>query len=112
MGTQDAGIVRTGTSREDEEEQYVILEFDGISADELRGELSLQDLDGDAPTATLGQRIMQGTYDEDVGSTLVFDRAVLKRVASAEAGERRDEPDEVAATGGARCSPHQPRTGG
>ena len=41
-----------------------------------------QDLETDAPGATLGHRLFRASFDEDVGSTLLFDRAALKRVAA------------------------------
>lgn len=48
-----------------------------------------QGLDSSAPHVTLGRRIFRATYDEDVGSTLVFDRSRLKRSAEVHARERK-----------------------
>ncbi|KAL1527436.1 hypothetical protein AB1Y20_016102 [Prymnesium parvum] len=95
----------------EEEDEYVLVEFDGVAAHELRGVLSLQDLHTDSPSATLGHRLFHASYDEDIGSTLLFDRATLKRLAN----ERTDEAwQQAGAEGGAlvavttkrlRCTP-------
>ena len=38
----------------------------------------------------IGGRLFHGTFDEDIGSTLLFDRASLKRMAEAEVREASD----------------------
>lgn len=49
-----------------------------------------QDLDSAAPSLQLGSHLLRGTYDEDVGSTLLFDRASLKRTAESHERALRD----------------------
>lgn len=49
-----------------------------------------QDLLTAAPRVTVGGQTYQGTYDEDIGSTMVFDRASLKRMANAQSREARE----------------------
>ena len=49
-----------------------------------------QALDTAAPTIQLGEHLLRGTYDEDIGSTLVFDRSKLKRAAEAHDRALRD----------------------
>lgn len=46
-----------------------------------------QDLHTDAPVATVGHHIFRASYDEDIGSTLLFDRSKLKRVAASKGNE-------------------------
>ena len=49
-----------------------------------------QALDTAAPTIQLGEHVLRGTYEEDIGSTLIFDRSKLKRAAEAHDRALRD----------------------
>ena len=49
-----------------------------------------QALDTAAPTIQLGEHVLHGTYEEDIGSTLIFDRSKLKRAAEAHDRALRD----------------------
>ena len=44
----------------------------------------------DAPRLTIGGQSYSGTYDEDIGSTMIFDRALLKRMADAQNREAKE----------------------
>lgn len=44
----------------------------------------------EAPTLRLGSETYRGTFDEDVGSTMIFDRGSLKRLTDAHLHETRD----------------------
>jgi len=103
-------------NEDDEEEVYLLLDFCGAElppGTELRGNLVIevrlrrharawratnaqarpplpQDLDSAAPSVQLGSHVLRGTYDEDVGSTLLFDRASLKRTAESHERALRD----------------------
>ena len=58
----------------------------------------MQGIDSATPYATLGHRIFRGSYEETVGSTLVFDRAALKRSAS-DAPMGGDQPEHLPDSG-------------
>ena len=103
---------------EGEEEVYVLLNFSSAELPpgvELRGDLAIdvcgapprsrpsprlaharclsfgtQALDTAAPTIQLGEHVLRGTYEEDIGSTLIFDRSKLKRAAEAHDRALRD----------------------
>lgn len=97
---------------EEEEVEYVLLSVEGGSQAPLAGDVTLevrrrrtrahrssltetarthpQGLLTDAPRVTIGNTAYQGTFDEDVGSTMLFDRSSLKRLADAQVRESRD----------------------
>lgn len=78
---------------EEEEEVYVLLDFSSAELPpgvELRGDLAIDALDTAAPTIQLGEHVLRGTYEEDIGSTLIFDRSKLKRAAEAHDRALRD----------------------
>ena len=108
-----------GEEEEEEEEVYVLLDFSSAELPpgvELRGDLAIdvrrtspclarapprarltrgpvfctQALDTAAPTIQLGEHVLRGTYEEDIGSTLIFDRSKLKRAAEAHDRALRD----------------------
>ena len=85
---------------EDEEVQYVLVDFSEsrLPPETLRAFLTSREHAFDNmltphPTITVGDTSVIGTVDEDLGSTMVFDRDTLKRIA-----DRRDaEVDDLGA---------------
>ena len=85
---------------EDEEVQYVLVDFSEsrLPPETLRAFLTSREHAFDNmltphPTITVGDTSVIGTVDEDLGSTMVFDREALKRIA-----DRRDaEVDDLGA---------------
>ena len=85
---------------EDEEVQYVLVDFSEsrLAPETLRAFLTSREHAFDNmltphPTITVGDTSVIGTVDEDLGSTMVFDREALKRIA-----DRRDaEVDDLGA---------------
>ena len=82
-----AGATRDGAvtaTREDNDVdvQYLLLELPESPGKRL---MSLQDLHTPAPTLHIDGATHPVEFAEDVGSTLIFDREALKRIAETEA---------------------------
>eukprot|EP00900_Chrysochromulina_parva_P021469 jgi/Chrpa1/3956/Chrysochromulina_OHIO_Genome00010209-RA len=72
------------------EVEYVFVGLEPGSTAQLSSEVILKDLLSDAPRVTVGEHSFRGTYDEDIGSTMIFDCASLKRMADAQSREARE----------------------
>lgn len=76
---------------EDEHEvEYLFVSFEDADPPPVFHEgasLTLEGLLTAAPTATIGGQRFAGTFDDDIGSTLFFDRNALKRASDVEAYE-------------------------
>ena len=79
---------------EEEEVEYVFVSFEGVrpqSSEPLVGSsLVIDNIHTDNPTISIRGDTYHGRFEEDLGSTLFFDRSSLKRVADAQRREVRD----------------------
>ena len=79
-----AGSSAAIEEEEEEEIEYVFVSLEGVSNAVPSGEIAIDGILSDAPTVTVGGRSFTARFDEDLGSTLYFDRGSLKRAADAE----------------------------
>ena len=78
----------------EEETEYLFVSLEGLrhAHEELakEDELVLENLLSEEPSITLGGMTFAAVYDEDIGSTMYFDRAALDRVAETAQREVRE----------------------
>ena len=77
---------------ETEETEYIFVSLEGLDvpATALSGPLTIEGLLTDTPSVTVGNKRYRGQFDEDIGSTLLFDKQTLKRAADAQDRVSRD----------------------
>jgi hypothetical protein len=80
-----ASAAAAGCGAEEEEHEYLFVSLEGVP-ESLYGaeDIFLEGLLTETPRVTVGDTQYSATFDDDVGSTLFFDRAALKRVADAQ----------------------------
>ena len=77
---------RPGMAEEDEE-IFIFVSLEGVGEALPLNEIAVDGLLTDNPKIAFGGRSFPGIFDEDVGSTMFFDRAKLKRTADAQTRE-------------------------
>ena len=83
----EAAAASSDQPQEEEEEiEYIFVSLEGSDATP-RDEIAIDNILSDAPTVTVSGRSFTARFDEDLGSTLYFDRSSLKRAADAEEHE-------------------------
>ena len=91
VATAQAAAAAAASEPPDEEVEYIFVSLEGVAGaqeDLARGgELIVEGLLSGEPRGTVGGITYRGAFDEDLGSTLFFDRAALKRIADSQSSE-------------------------
>ena len=72
------------TESDAHDDVYIIVEADDHV--DARQNVSVENVDSDKPTVHIGNKSYQGTHHDDVRSTLVFDRKLLRHYVHYEEG--------------------------